>query len=656
MPFSLSPGKIAGSPSSSSPSLSDQKECLNEHNGYHRAINSQESSHFSPRRWIIAVASIATMGVSVRHHLNSAAKQSFQLQLKTHSHREESTHHTQPEQSEDAQKHRRLFSLANFMDPSSIELRKPFGVSDIHATSNQGNEIRRHSTNSELPNLSPYNLQNIKITLPAFNRELFILYYDPDEDEFQVYIDEKKDKYMSKEFSPVWGRLNMIVPVLTYALRTHFSERFQGTAGGSMEFIALFSSADSPKLTCGVREYERLKRPNFCQPDRFAPILQFGSVFKDTTILPNTVTMPVWAHLPCFKEWQMIGSICKDLWLRRDVAGVLGGEEALVADASAGPSMPFSVWDALTPTIIWRGSDFFFLNCNHGMSAHPLEWSRDVAPRLKHFGDHARGVMQSLLDLQKDVTPRWKGVIMTAMSELSAEEIKKAEREEMEESEGDDSHFQQHYHLWMDAKFTVKSRMYGKLVKPNLDKYEHFQQYGIQVTSEPMTLAQLSQYKYHIDFGGGGGTSWMGTIEKLAMPGVLFHHVTLTKDYYHDDLLPWVHYIPVREDLSDLRKMYNWAESNAEDARKISEAGTDYIKNLAKPEVMNARYEQYFVHSLKRVVDAYQPTAETEGKKMKDWLSKWKWSLVGKCSGRDEQWTRTSNVDTQCEMKDWREK
>ena len=55
-----------------------------------------------------------------------------------------------------------------------------------------------------------------------------------------------------------------------------------------------------------------------------------------------------------------------------------------------------------------------------------------------------------------------------------------------------------------------------------------------------MSLPGLAQYKYHINPGGGGGSTWSGTIVKLAMPGLLFHHyLTPTKDYFHDWLVPW---------------------------------------------------------------------------------------------------------------------
>mmetsp|Transcript_30513 Transcript_30513/g.63825 ORF Transcript_30513/g.63825 Transcript_30513/m.63825 type:complete len:132 (+) Transcript_30513:110-505(+) len=128
------------------------------------------------------------------------------------------------------------------------------------------------------------------------------------------------------------------------------------------------------------------------------------------------------------------------------------------------------------------------------------------------------------------------------------------------------------------------------------------------------------------------------------MPGVLFHHVTSSKDYFHDDLIPWIHFIPVNEDLSNLREMYDWAEANSEKAKKISDAATEYVKSSATDHVMKVSYERYFVHSLERVLNAYQPMeGDEEMGQLKDWLSKWSF-LAGKCNGMDEE----------CDMARWR--
>ena len=75
--------------------------------------------------------------------------------------------------------------MGNYQDPSSIELRQPFGASDVHHINND--------MSYDLPKVSTYNYDNVFVTAPAFNRELFLLYYNPHLDEFLVYINEHKD-------------------------------------------------------------------------------------------------------------------------------------------------------------------------------------------------------------------------------------------------------------------------------------------------------------------------------------------------------------------------------------------------------------------------------------------------------------------------------
>ena len=76
--------------------------------------------------------------------------------------------------------------MGNYQDPSSIELRQPFGASDVH-------HINNNDMSYDLPKVTPYNYDNVFVTAPAFNRELFLLYYNPKLDEFLVYINEHKD-------------------------------------------------------------------------------------------------------------------------------------------------------------------------------------------------------------------------------------------------------------------------------------------------------------------------------------------------------------------------------------------------------------------------------------------------------------------------------
>ena len=81
--------------------------------------------------------------------------------------------------------------MGNYQDPSSIELRQPFGASDVHH--NNINNDDMSESRYDLPKVTPYNYDNVFVTAPAFNRELFLLYYNPPLDEFLVYINEHKD-------------------------------------------------------------------------------------------------------------------------------------------------------------------------------------------------------------------------------------------------------------------------------------------------------------------------------------------------------------------------------------------------------------------------------------------------------------------------------
>jgi len=181
--------------------------------------------------------------------------------------------------------------------------------------------------------------------------------------------------------------------------------------------------------------------------------------------------------------------------------------------------------------------------------------------------------------------PRWKGAALTAQAELDA---------------GGGL-------PWANIKMSTY-RDEKKSATVGSKKYELWESIGIAV-GRSKSLPELAKYKYHIDLGGAGGTSWIGTIEKLAMPGLLFHHVTPTKDYIHDRMQPWKHYVPVSHDLRDLKKQFKWAESHPQQAKRIAERGTEFMRRLATPEGMDQLIREDFVEPLRRAIEAYRPVA-----------------------------------------------
>lgn len=77
----------------------------------------------------------------------------------------------------------------------------------------------------------------------------------------------------------------------------------------------------------------------------------------------------------------------------------------------------------------------------------------------------------------------------------------------------------------------------------------------------------------------------------------MFHVGTRGNDFvefYYDGLLPWVHYIPVREDMADVEELINFARENDDIAQRIAQNGADFVKK-------NLRYEDiktYWRHLL----------------------------------------------------------
>ena len=519
--------------------------------------------------------------------------------------------------------HRKLFKLSDFLDPKSTSER-------THDDFQHNDNPTASSSTNTIP---PYSLYNILRTIPHFRRELFLLHYSPHHDQFHVYINESKDGWVTA----LHNRIYQIMPMLAYALRHHFGHRF---TKGSNDLVLLVSSGDEPKVNCHciVNNLdmslfsEDATNNRFgsgtsgCNKNQFAPILQFGAVFRDTTILPSLVTMPVWHHLPCLRQWQQTQTICPSYKERAAIAGV-GGSHSNTAAATA-PLLE-QVWENLLPQIIWRGSDFGFLWCIHPQ-LRLIDYEMDIEKRiqLSQCRDSARGILHCLTQLWEILTPRWRAVFWSVEADLNAHEGMEYDNEEGTISTSVQL-------PWIDAKFTVKTRVHNHAVS-NIEKimnrYTPYEQYGLHVvTPDFMSFEELSRYRYQFDIGGGGGTTFGGTIDKLAMPGVLFHHVTSTKDYFHDDIVPWMHYIPVDESLSDLRDMYQWAIENNEQAMRISEAASEYVKSWAEPRFMEEMYNRYYVETLGRVVDAYESTGEDVGKVLKER----KWTLIAKGSGKD---------------------
>lgn len=99
---------------------------------------------------------------------------------------------------------------------------------------------------------------------------------------------------------------------------------------------------------------------------------------------------------------------------------------------------------------------------------------------------------------------------------------------------------------------------------------------GRAIPSRFISLEDHTEYKYLIDVQGRG---YSGRTKVLMFSGrPLFIADRRWKEFWYQDLVPFVHYIPVKEDLSDLIEKLDWAEANPESAKAIAINAQNYAK------------------------------------------------------------------------------
>ncbi len=111
---------------------------------------------------------------------------------------------------------------------------------------------------------------------------------------------------------------------------------------------------------------------------------------------------------------------------------------------------------------------------------------------------------------------------------------------------------------------------------------------------------EMAKYKYQIDIDGVTAT-FTGLAWKLLSGSLVFKQQSENKTWFHDLLIPWVHYVPLRKDISDLGDKLAWAKANDEKCRFIASAGRELIRSSVLPRHM----QRYCVDILVRYASLF---------------------------------------------------
>jgi hypothetical protein len=92
---------------------------------------------------------------------------------------------------------------------------------------------------------------------------------------------------------------------------------------------------------------------------------------------------------------------------------------------------------------------------------------------------------------------------------------------------------------------------------------------NINYSEQRATREEICKYKYILDFDGWSNT-WDATFWKLISGSVLFKVEGVWEQWYYPKLIPWIHYVPIKDDLSDLNEVVNWCIANDDKCKQIA--------------------------------------------------------------------------------------
>lgn len=106
-----------------------------------------------------------------------------------------------------------------------------------------------------------------------------------------------------------------------------------------------------------------------------------------------------------------------------------------------------------------------------------------------------------------------------------------------------------------------------------------------ELRGQAVSQADSLKYKYLIDVDG-NTCSWQRTYWILLSNSTLLKQVTDNIEWYYKILIPYEHFIPIKEDLSDLIEQINWTRKNDRKAHKIAKNATQFARENLSEEMV----------------------------------------------------------------------
>ena len=106
---------------------------------------------------------------------------------------------------------------------------------------------------------------------------------------------------------------------------------------------------------------------------------------------------------------------------------------------------------------------------------------------------------------------------------------------------------------------------------------------------------EQAKFKYIVNVQNNGFADRLWRI--LALKVVVLQEMHAFREFFYDMLIPWVHYVPIKTDLSDLCEKIQWAKDNDDKARIIAENAHEFVRNQLSLDNINL-YVATLIHRI----------------------------------------------------------
>jgi hypothetical protein len=107
----------------------------------------------------------------------------------------------------------------------------------------------------------------------------------------------------------------------------------------------------------------------------------------------------------------------------------------------------------------------------------------------------------------------------------------------------------------------------------------------------PISFAKQAKFRYIVSLSGAGAWTFY-RVYTFMLGSVVFCQESKQKLWYYEYFHPMIHYIPVKEDLSDLKEKLRWARNNMEAAAEIALAGRTLAIEVFSPRKILNEYKE----------------------------------------------------------------